>query len=172
MSWFIVDVEADGPYPGEYSMFQLGVVRLDLVLQTTFHGKLAPISALYKPEPYALSGTSREEVLTYDDPHEVIRKFHAWVAANNVGERPIFVSDNPAFDWQFVNYYLWTMVGENIFGWSARRIGDLYCGMMGDTRKRWKQLRTTVHDHNPVNDARGNAEALLKMADMGLKITL
>ena len=35
----------------------------------------------------------------------------------------------------------------------------------------WKKLfRKTAHDHNPVNDAKGNAEALLSMKEMGLKI--
>ena len=33
---------------------------------------------------------------------------------------------------------------------------------------RW--LRQTVHTHNPVDDAVGNAEALLKMQEMGLRI--
>jgi hypothetical protein len=37
-------------------------------------------------------------------------------------------------------------------------------------RASWKQLRDTKHTHNPVDDAKGNAEAILKMKDMGLKI--
>lgn len=32
-------------------------------------------------------------------------------------------------------------------------------------------LRKTKHTHNPVDDAIGNAEALLQMKDMGLKIS-
>jgi hypothetical protein len=34
----------------------------------------------------------------------------------------------------------------------------------------WKQLRRTRHTHNPVDDALGNVEALITMADMGLTI--
>jgi hypothetical protein len=34
----------------------------------------------------------------------------------------------------------------------------------------WKHLRKTPHDHHPVNDARGNAEALLAMIAMGLRL--
>jgi hypothetical protein len=37
-------------------------------------------------------------------------------------------------------------------------------------RSSWKHLRKTIHDHNPVNDAIGNAEALLQMKQMGLKV--
>ena len=38
MSYFMVDVEADGPIPGEYSMVCLGVVIVDPHLNRTFYG--------------------------------------------------------------------------------------------------------------------------------------
>jgi hypothetical protein len=42
--------------------------------------------------------------------------------------------------------------------------------LVKDTRAKWKHLRKTIHDHNPVNDAKGNAEALLYFRDeLGLK---
>ena len=63
-------------------------------------------------------------------------------------------------------------LGKNPFGFSARRIGDLYCGMTKDSFAKWKHLRDTIHDHNPVNDAKGNAEVLVKLQKMGLKIKL
>ncbi len=77
----------------------------------------------------------------------------------------VFISDNPAYDWQWINYYFWKYQGANPFGHSARRIGDFYAGLTGDFWKtsQWKKLRQTKHDHNPVNDAKGNAEALLRM---------
>ena len=33
----------------------------------------------------------------------------------------------------------------------------------------FKHLRQTQHTHNPVDDARGNAEAMLAMEKMGFK---
>ena len=64
--------------------------------------------------------------------------------------------------------------GSNPFGFSARRIGDLYCGLMKDAGKNseWKRkYRMTKHTHAPVDDAKGNAEALLAFRDkLGLKI--
>jgi hypothetical protein len=33
-------------------------------------------------------------------------------------------------------------------------------------------LRKTPHTHHPVDDAKGNAEALIEMKKMGLKIAL
>ena len=42
---------------------------------------------------------------------------------------------------------------------------------MKDFKKNFKHLRRSRHTHNPVDDARGNAEALLHMRDaLGLKI--
>jgi hypothetical protein len=85
----------------------------------------------------------------------------------NPGEwdRVVFWADNPAFDWSPLNSLLHDYLGGNPFGWSARRIGDFYAGLVGDPHKasEWKAYRVTKHDHNPVNDALGNAEALCHM---------
>lgn len=44
---------------------------------------------------------------------------------------------------------------------------------MKDTFLNFKHLRRTTHTHHPVDDAKGNAEALLVMKkEMGLKIKL
>lgn len=113
-------------------------------------------------------------IISIADPAEIMQQFAAWLDRHSSG-RPIFISDNPAFDWQWINYYFHYFIGKNPFGFSARRIGDLYCGMKMDAslNNEWKKLlRKTVHDHHPVNDAKGNAEALLAMKEMGLKIGL
>ena len=49
MSYFMVDVEADGPIPGEYSMVCLGIVIVDPLLNRTFYGRIKPISKLLHP---------------------------------------------------------------------------------------------------------------------------
>lgn len=96
-----------------------------------------------------------------DCSEETFSKFWDWLKENSKG-RPIFISDNPAYDWQWINFYFWKYFGENPFGHSARRIGDYYAGLVGDFYKGndWKKLRITNHDHTPVNDAKGNAEAM------------
>ena len=173
MALFIVDVEADGPAPGLYSMVSFGVVRIQRgPLDCTFHGRVAPISEQWDPQALAVSGISRDEHLAHPPAADEMRRFAQWLAENNVGERPVFISDNPAFDWQFINYYCHAFLGHNPFGHSARRIGDLFAGLTKDFRatSAWKRLRKTRHTHHPVDDARGNAEALITMADTyGLK---
>jgi len=172
MSYIVVDVEADGEIPSKYSMVCFGAVVVEPTLSKTFYGQVKPISGLWVPEALAVSGISREKHETFAEPKVIMQAFASWIEINSVG-KPIFISDNPAFDWQYINFYFHYFLGKNPFGFSARRIGDLYCGMKMDARlnSEWKKLlRRTSHDHNPVNDAKGNAEALLAMQKMGLKI--
>lgn len=169
MSWFVVDVESDGPVPGKYSMVSFGAVRVDAELATTFYGQTWPVTTEFVPEALAVSGFSREQHERFDNPAQVMQRFADWLAANSAG-RPVFVSDNVAFDWQWINHYFHHFLGHSPFGHSGRRIGDLYAGLVKDTFANWKHLRKTTHTHHPVDDAKGNAEALLAMKEMGLKL--
>lgn len=170
MSLVIVDVEADGPIPGKYSMVSFGAIVLEPSLSKTFYGKVKPVSEAWIPEALAVSGITREEHSSFDEPHTVMSEFELWLKENVKG-KPVFLSDNLAFDWQWINYYFHYYLGRNPFGVSGRRIGDLYSGMVGDLMKgsEWKRFRKTEHTHNPVDDARGNAEAMLKLRERGLK---
>tara|TARA_R110000822_G_scaffold3924_3_gene16687 strand:+ start:1075 stop:1614 length:540 start_codon:yes stop_codon:yes gene_type:complete len=173
MSYFFVDVEADGPCPGLYSMVSFGAVKYthdDLTLNTTFYGKTRPLTTNYNLEALKISCPDRKTHESYDQPAVVMGEFNKWVSDNNTGSRPIFMSDNPAFDWQWINYYFHITIGSTPFGYSARRIGDVYCGAMGNMRAKWKHLRQTPHDHNPVNDAKGNAEAFRVIQEMLLDV--
>lgn len=165
MTWFVLDVEADGRYPGDFSMVSFGVVRVDSNIKTTFYGEVAPISEQYSAEALAVSNITREQHLKFEDPTVVMPKLVEWIKANSKG-RPVFVSDNPAFDYMWINYYLWKYTGSNIFGHSARRIGDIYAGLTKDvfSSGAWRKFRKTKHTHHPVDDARGNVEALIEFS--------
>jgi hypothetical protein len=84
----------------------------------------------------------------------------------------MFISDNNGFDWMFVCWYFHHFTGKNPFGHSSQNLGSLYKGLVKDAFASFKQLRRTKHTHDPVDDARGNAEALLQLKDLGLKISL
>ncbi|MEO1450426.1 MAG: exonuclease [Bacteroidota bacterium] len=171
MSYFMVDIESDGPIPGDYSMICFGAVLVDQGLKKTFYGQLKPISDRHVPEALAVSGFSREETEAFDDPATVMANFAAWIKAESKG-RPLFISDNNGFDWMFICWYFHHFLGENPFGYSSQNLGSLYKGLVNDTFKSFKHLRQTRHTHHPVDDAKGNAEALLAMKEMGLKIRL
>lgn len=169
MTYIMVDVEADGPAPADYSMIALGAIVVEEALNRTFYGRLMPVSDTWMPEALAVSGFTREETLSFDDPQKVMTDFAVWIAANAKG-RPMFVSDNNGFDWQFVNWYFWHFTGGNPFGHSSTNLGSLYKGLVRDMSKNFKHLRKTRHTHNPVDDARGNAEAFLTIQAKGLKM--
>jgi len=168
----MVDVEADGPCPGRYSMVSFGAILVKPGLDVIFHGTLRPISETFVAEALAVSGVTREQTLAFSEPRAVMEDFARWIAAHSTG-RPMFVSDNNGFDWQFINWYFHAFLGKNPFGHSSTNLGSLYKGLVKDTSKSFKPLRRTRHTHDPVDDARGNAEALLHLRDaMGLKIDL
>ncbi len=168
----MVDVEADGPIPGDYSMVSFGAVIVEPGLERSFYGQLRPISDAWVPEALAVSGFCREETEAFDEPSAVMKSFADWLA-ENCPSRRLFISDNNGFDWGFINWYFHHFLGENPFGFSSQNLGSLYKGMVGDTFKNFKHLRKTAHTHHPVDDARGNAEALLAMKEqMGLTIRL
>jgi hypothetical protein len=132
-----VDVEGHGPAPmlNDSVKFEFGAVEFSS--QATFHG----VGATY----------------------ETFEKFADWL--DKFPGRQIFVSDNPAYDWQFINYYFHFFSHENPFGWSARRISDYYAGLVNDwyDTQSWKKLRITPHTHHPVDDAMGNVEAFKRI---------
>ena len=125
------------------------------------------------PEALAITGFSREHTLAFDDPADHHGRSSArWVKADRAKGRPFFISDNNGFDLPFVSWYLWRFTGGNPFGHSSANLGSLYKGLVQDTFQNFKHLRQTPHTHHPVDDAKGNAEAMLEMKQMGLKIAL
>jgi len=168
----MVDIESDGPIPGDFSMISFGAVVVDEKLDKTFYGQLAPISEKYIPEALAVSGHTREETLAFDDPRKVMEDFEAWL--KSIGkDRQVFISDNNGFDWMFICWYFHHFLGRNPFGHSSYNLGSLYKGLVKDTFQNFKHLRKTTHTHHPVDDAKGNAEALLTLKkEHALKIKL
>lgn len=171
MSYIVVDVESDGAIIGKNSMVCFGAVLVDKEgkLNETFYGQTAPISNEFNPEALSISGFSRKEHELFEDPSQVMTRFADWLSSVSKG-RPILISDNNGYDASWINWYFHTYYGDNPFGWSSRRIGDMFCGFMNDSYYKWKQHRKTSHTHHPVDDAKGNAEALLWLQKQGFKI--
>ena len=80
MTYIMVDVEADGPIPGDYSMVCFGAIVVEPSLDRTFYGRLKPISEKWIPEALQVSGFSRDETLAFDEPSVVMQQFTEWVA--------------------------------------------------------------------------------------------
>jgi hypothetical protein len=168
----MVDIEADGPIPSDYSMISFAAVVVKTGLAQSFYATLKPISDNWIPEALNVSGHSREQTLGFAEPLTVMQDFSDWLK-NEVKEPVYFISDNNGFDWQFINWYFHHFLKHNPFGHSSTNLGSLYKGIEKDMFKNFKHLRQTAHTHHPLDDAKGNAEALLTIKEQyGLKIKL
>lgn len=172
MAYIMVDVESDGPIPGDYSMISFGAVLVNENLDTTFYGRLKPISDNYLLEVLAVSGYTRNDTLSFDDPKKIMEDFKEWLIAIS-SVKLVFISDNNGYDWMFICWYLVHFTGSNPFGHSSQNLGSIYKGIVKNTSLNFKHLRKTKHTHHPVDDAKGNAEALLDIINnYGLQISL
>lgn len=165
MSHFVVDVESDGPLPGVHNMINFGIIKVDRGLKTTFYGEVAPLTTNRIEAAAAVSGISRETHESFPDPKLTMQKAKVWIKDVNNSRRPTLWSDNNGYDAAFMNYYFLTFAEKNPFGWSSRRIGDLFCGLNENLWFKWRKYRQTKHTHHPVDDAKGNAEALVWLQD-------
>jgi DNA polymerase III epsilon subunit-like protein len=169
--YFSIDVEANGPLPGEYSMSSLGCAGVGLP-EHTFYVELTPITDNVLPAAEAISGLTLDHLKAEGtDPAAAMQKFHDWVA-EIVGDthRPVFVAFNATFDWQFVNWYFLTFVGDNPFGVSGLDIKAYAMGLMdvtwGDTSSDHLYERFQIKQaiiHHALHDALAQAELFEKL---------
>lgn len=167
MSLVAIDVEASGPCPGEYSLLSIGAVMVRDGLKDHFYAELEPTAPGVVNEAMAVNNLNylyMKKLSPKFHPSEVMGRFGDWLRDYS-HKRPIMLSDNPAYDFQFINYYFWKYCDGNPLGWSARRIGDIYAGLNGDlfSAGDFRQLMITEHTHNALDDAMGVAEAMLAM---------
>ncbi len=84
-----------------------------------------------------------------DCTEETFRRFREWLEPR---KPVVFVSDNPAYDFQWINYYFWRYFGENPFGHSGRRIADFYAGGTGRRFPKHAEMEAA-----PTNEARSSS---------------
>jgi hypothetical protein len=96
MPYVMLDVEADGPIPGDFSMICFAAVIVREPLDQKFYGRLKPISEKWDPAALAASGFSREDTLTFAEPAAAMLKFKQLIA-REAGRRVFFISDNNGF---------------------------------------------------------------------------
>ena len=162
-----IDTEASGPCITEGDVVNFGAVVVEPSLERTFLSPtMLPLFEKYNEGAYRSIGMTREEHnAATATVQEGFMLFNEWIESLNFPGRITMVSDNPAFDWQWINFGFHLTLGRNPLGHSARRIGDMWAGLRGrqNEQSSWKRLRRTKHTHCPRDDAMGNAEAYLKI---------
>ncbi|MGC4809722.1 exonuclease [Micromonospora sp. DT228] len=161
--YIAVDVEADGPIPGPYSMISLGMAvagHPDL----SFYTELRPISDDYVPAALAVSGLARDR-LVREAPtaQEAMSAAAAWVNGLRRIGRPVFLAAPAVWDGMFVHWYFVRFVGHSPFGATGSGV-DLRSYWMGLTGSEWVQthkgkikhelgLHDVPHTHHAGEDA-------------------
>ncbi|MET8243837.1 exonuclease [Streptomyces sp. NPDC005202] len=179
-----VDIEADGPIPGPYSMLSLGaavagVQDADGFTATdperhTFYRELRPISAEFVPEALAVSGLDRERLGREGaEPEAALGEFTAWVreVSAGAGAQPVMCGYPACYDWTFLYWYLIRFTGASPFGHSgcldmktlyATKAGLPLRAVAKGTMPR-HLLSRRRHTHHALDDAVEQAELLANL---------
>src|SRR4051812_44605927 len=125
-----IDVEADGPVPGPYSMLALGMsvagtfdgewfVAADPE-RDTFYTELRPISDMFDSEALRVARVDRDHLCRNGpDPHDAMNAAADWVRDVSRERIPVAVCWPLAFDWPFVNHYFVCYARRAPFNFSA-----------------------------------------------------
>jgi DNA polymerase III epsilon subunit-like protein len=135
-----VDVEADGPIPGPYSMISLGMAVVDRP-GLTFYTELKPISDDFVPQALAVSGLDRDRLLREaPTATEAMTAAAAWVNGLRRIGRPVFLAGPAVWDGMFVHWYFVRFTGKSAFSTTGAGI-DLRSYWMGRTGCEWSATR-------------------------------
>ncbi|MEU2616812.1 exonuclease [Streptomyces sp. NPDC007157] len=174
-----VDIEADGPIPGPYSMLSIGAAVAGTQdadgftpadpEEHTFYRELRPISADFDPEALAVSGLDRARLAAEGaEPGVALAEFGDWVRAVSAGAQPVMCGYPASYDWMFLYWYLIRFTGSSPFGHSGcLDMKTLYATKAGlplrAVAKRTmpaRLLSARPHTHHALDDAIEQADLL------------
>ncbi|MGW1213899.1 3'-5' exoribonuclease domain-containing protein [Streptomyces sp. NPDC002499] len=179
-----VDIEADGPIPGPYSMLSFGAAVAGVQdadgftasdpERRTFYRELHPISEEFVPEALAVSGLDRERLRTEGaEPAVALGEFTEWVreVAAEAGAQPVMCGYPASYDWTFLYWYLIRFTSSSPFGHSgcldmktlyATKAGVPLRAVAKGTMPR-HLLSRRRHTHHALDDAVEQAELLANL---------
>ncbi|MGW4026336.1 3'-5' exonuclease [Streptomyces sp. NPDC005009] len=179
-----VDIEADGPIPGPYSMLSLGAsvagvqdaegFRAADPEERTFYRELRPISEEFVPEALAVSGLDRDRLGAEGaEPVRAMREFTDWVREAGAGAQPVMCGYPASYDWTFLYWYLIRFTGSSPFGHSgcldmktlyATKAGLPLRAVAKGTMPR-ELLSRRRHTHHALDDAIEQAELFANLME-------
>ncbi|MDF5754816.1 exonuclease [Spongiactinospora sp. TRM90649] len=174
-----MDIEADGPIPGPYSMVSLGMTMAGRMRGRhfeaispdthTFYVELRPISDDFVPQSMAVCGLDRDLLVREGrDPGGAMAEAAAWIKRVCRNSTPVLAAYPLSFDWMWIYWYFMNFTGSSPFGHSrCIDIKTLYAAKAGVTigwatkRQMPRHLAAQrPHTHNALDDAMEQAELL------------
>ena len=180
--YFSVDVETDGPIPGEFSMLSLAIVyagRYDGVrferpasYDSFFAANLKPISERFEQAAMDVNGLDREQLAwSGSDAAPTMANAARWIERHADGGTPVLVAYPLSFDWSFLYWYFVRYGVTSPFKHS--RCFDLKTAIAVRGRQPIaasghdrlpEVLRSTLpHTHNALDDAIEQADILANL---------
>ncbi|MFB6637840.1 3'-5' exoribonuclease domain-containing protein [Streptomyces chartreusis] len=179
-----VDIEADGPIPGPYSMLSIGAAVAGVQdgdgftaadpEEHTFYRELRPIGQEFVPEALAVSGLDRERLKAEgSEPAAALTEFSDWVREVSAGAQPVMCGYPASYDWTFLYWYLIRFTGASPFGHSgcldmktlyATKAGLPLRAVAKGTMPR-ELLSRRRHTHHALDDAVEQAELFANLME-------
>lgn len=177
-----VDVEADGPIPGPYSMLSLGAVAVASdgiggVLRYDFSvnferlpdaGQDPATMRFWSEHPEAYEAARVDQY----DPATAMGLFLDWLGS--LPGKPVFVGYPASYDYMFVHWYFVRFLGRDPFGIAALDMKTLAWALLGGNFRDVSKRRmpghwfdgAPPHDHRALTDAAGQAALFSSMLGM------
>jgi hypothetical protein len=162
--YIAVDVEADGPIPGPYSMLSFGMSVVGRP-ELTFYAELKPISENFVEAALKVSGLDREVLKKSGlDPKEGMEQAFSWINKLRKVGRPVFLAAPAVWDGMFIHWYFMNFLQKSPFGNTGSGI-DLRSYWMAVKNCEWVeaqkgkikfelQLSDLPHTHHAGEDAK------------------
>lgn len=179
--FFSVDIETDGPIPGQNSMLSLGAVALNALGTEldTFTINFVELAGA-TPDPETMKWWAKQPADVVEaarsnpqPPLPAMNRFREWVEATCAAHgdpRAVFVGYPAGFDFLFVYWYLIKFTGGSPFSFSALDIKTFAMAVMGcgyrEVSKKTlgpflpKNLR---HTHIGLDDAREQGQLFINL---------
>jgi DNA polymerase III alpha subunit (gram-positive type) len=172
-----VDIEADGPIPGENSMLSLGAVAItrDGEVKSEWYRKMYPIPGASQdpvtmrefwanqPEAWAEVNSNRSDVLT------AMNSYKQWLDQLGMQYKCIHAAYPAGFDFTFIRYYMckfvtpkWDFSCLDMKSFAMVVMNCDYSAVFkGSMPKKW--FVENKFPHNALEDARNQAYMLVEM---------
>lgn len=190
--YFSFDVEADGPFPGDYSMLSVGMVACAVYDGVDFvrlnpdlkkhqvYIEFKPISSKFEQAAVEVckeGGIDRDVLLLEGaDPRAFIPALEKRIEEIANGCRPVAVAYPLGFDWMFLYWYMCKYGNgkNNPFGFSGcLDIKSMYSAkknamVINSTKRNMLNLIKSkrAHTHNALDDAIEQAELFCNIWEM------
>ena len=183
-TFFSVDCETSGPYPGRHALLSIGVVvvhRNDgqwMLGDSLYREWAPPDGAEEDPAATCVHGLNIAALRAQGTSQlEGARELARWVSSQTAARR-VFAGYNAAFDWAFVLHALGAAHVDSPFHYAPLDIKSAIWGASGGSWRERGNLETlgqlvghsiapqgSERPHNAVDDARLQARALILLLE-------